>query len=62
MDITAQRALIERIDAHRAAGRGTDVAEAVMEVSVTAYTDPTRLDAERCLIADAPAIAGLSGL
>ncbi|MGA1074450.1 MAG: aromatic ring-hydroxylating oxygenase subunit alpha [Ilumatobacteraceae bacterium] len=61
MDITAQRALIERIDAHRAAGRGTDVAEAVMEVSVTAYTDPTRLDAERCLIADAPAIAGLSG-
>lgn len=62
MDVTTQRALIDRIDAHRAAGRGTDVADDVMEVPVTTYTDPVRLEAERRLIGDAPAIAGLSGL
>ena len=39
MDVTTQQALIERIVAHRAAGRGTDVAPTVMRVPVTAYTD-----------------------
>ena len=62
MDVATQQALIERIDAHRAAGRGTDVAESVMRVPVTAYTDPERLERERHLIGEAPAVAGLSGL
>lgn len=62
MDVATQLALIDRIATHRAAGRGTDVAEAVMEVPVTDYTDPVRLDGERRLIGDAPALVGLSGL
>lgn len=62
MDTATQHALIDRIAAHRAAGRGTDVAPAVMTVPVHAYTDPDRLERERRLIGDAPALVGLSGL
>lgn len=62
MDVATQHALIERIAAHRAAGRGTDVAADVMHVPVTAYTDPDRLAEERRLIGDAPTVVGLSGL
>jgi phenylpropionate dioxygenase-like ring-hydroxylating dioxygenase large terminal subunit len=62
VDIATQQALIDRIDAHRAAGRGTDVADSVMRVPTTAYTDPDRAERERRLIGDAPAIVGLSGL
>ena len=62
MDIATQHALIERIATHRAAGRGTDVAPSVLEVPTTAYTDPDRLERERRLIGDAPALVGLSGL
>lgn len=62
MDVATQLALIERIDAHRASGRGTDVADGVMRVPVSAYTDPHRLERERRLIGDAPAVVGLSGL
>lgn len=62
MDVATQQTLIDRIASHRAAGRGTDVAEAVMRVPVEAYTDAGRLERERRLIADAPALVGLSGL
>lgn len=62
MDAATQHALIDRIEAHRAAGRGTDVAASVMEVPVTAYTDTDRLERERRLIGDSPALVGLSGL
>jgi len=62
VDVTTQQALIERIVAHRAAGRGTDVAPTVMRVPVTAYTDVERLERERRLVADAPTVVGLSGL
>ncbi|MFP5487720.1 MAG: aromatic ring-hydroxylating oxygenase subunit alpha, partial [Acidimicrobiia bacterium] len=57
-----QHALIDRIAAHRADGRGTDVADDALRVPTRAYTDPERLDRERRLIADAPAVVGLSGL
>jgi len=62
VDVETQHALIDRIHAHRAAGRGTDVADSVMEVPVSAYTDPDRLERERLAIGDAPALVGLSGL
>jgi phenylpropionate dioxygenase-like ring-hydroxylating dioxygenase large terminal subunit len=62
MDAATQHALLDRIAAHRAAGRGTDVAPATMHAPVSAYTDPERLQRERRLIATAPAVAGLSGL
>ena len=62
MDVATQHALIERITAHRAAGRGTDVAGGVLRVPVGAYTDPARLERERRLIGDAPSVVGLSGL
>lgn len=62
MDVATQHALIDRIAAHRAVGRGTDVADAVLEVPTSAYTDPARLEQERRLIGDAPAVVGLSGL
>lgn len=62
MDAVTQRSLIDRINAHRAAGRGTDVAPTVMAAPVTAYTDPARLERERALIGRSPAVVGLSGL
>jgi phenylpropionate dioxygenase-like ring-hydroxylating dioxygenase large terminal subunit len=62
VDVATQLALIDRILAHRAAGRGTDTAESVMQVPVATYTDPDRLERERRLIGDAPAVVGLSGL
>lgn len=62
MDVATQHALIERIAAHREHGRGTDLADAVLRVPTSAYTDPVRLERERRLIGDAPAVAGLSGL
>lgn len=62
MDVATQHALIERIATHRAAGRGTDVAGSVMEVPTSTYTDPERLERERRVIGDAPALVGLSGL
>lgn len=62
MDAATQHALIERIAAHRAAGRGTDVADSSMTVPTRDYTDPDRFARERALIARAPALVGLSGL
>jgi phenylpropionate dioxygenase-like ring-hydroxylating dioxygenase large terminal subunit len=62
VDVATQQALIDRIVTHQAAGRGTDVAEAVLHVPITAYTDPDRLEHERRLIGGAPAVVGLSGL
>lgn len=62
MDAATQRTIIDRINKHRAAGRGTDVAEAVMQVPTSAYTDPDRTEQERRLIENAPVIVGLSGL
>lgn len=62
MDVATQLALIDRIVAHRAAGLGTDVAATVMPVPITTYTDPVRLELERRLIGQAPAVIGLSGL
>ncbi len=62
MDLITQHALIERIEHHRAAGRGTDTAPSVMHVPVSDYTDVERFARERQVIATAPAVVGLSGL
>jgi phenylpropionate dioxygenase-like ring-hydroxylating dioxygenase large terminal subunit len=62
MDPQTQTALIDRIQAHRAAGRGTDTAPASMLLPTSAYTDAERFDRERQLLAATPGVAGLSGL
>ena len=62
MDAATQRALIARIAAHRADGRGTDTAADVMRAPVAGYTDPTRFAIEREVIHREPALVGLSGL
>ena len=62
MNHHTQTALIDRIQAHRAAGRGTDTAPQSMLLPTSAYTDPDRFDRERQLLATMPGVAGLSGL
>lgn len=62
MDRRTELALLDRIQAHRVAGRGTDQAAATMQLPTVAYTDPTRLAAERSLLHGRPALVGLSGL
>ncbi len=62
MDPHTQTALIDRIQAHRAAGRGTDTAPGSMQLPTGAYTDADRFDRERQLLATTPGVAGLSGL
>lgn len=55
-------ALIERINEHRRAGRGTDAAPASVHLPVDHYTSPDRLEAERRVLHSAPTIVGLSAL
>ena len=62
MDRATELALLDRIQAHRATGRATDEAPATMQLPTTAYTDAARLEAERELLHQRPALAGLSGL
>ena len=62
MNIETQHALIDRIAAHRAAGRGTDVAESTLEVAVSTYASAARLEAERAMLSHQPTLVGLSGL
>ena len=62
MDRPTELALLDRIQAHRAAGRATDEAPATMQLATTAYTDPHRFAAERQLLHQRPALVGLSGL
>ncbi|MDJ0767149.1 MAG: aromatic ring-hydroxylating dioxygenase subunit alpha [Ilumatobacter sp.] len=62
MDHRTQLALIERIQAHRTAGRGTDTAPTSMLLPTTAYTERERFDRERRLLVTTPTIVGLSGL
>lgn len=62
MNRETQRALIDRINVHRAAGRGTDTADASKVMPTTVYTDPGRFGAERAMIAREPNLVGLSGL
>ena len=50
MNRDTQLALIDRINTHRTAGRGTDTAEASKVMPTTVYTDPGRFDAERRMI------------
>lgn len=62
MNHHTQTALIERIQAHREAGRGTDTAPGSMLLPTSAYTDPDRFEHERQLLSTMPGVAGLSGL
>ncbi len=62
MDRETQLALLDRIQVHRADGRGTDGAGEVYRQPTNAYTSAERLDAERRLLDTAPTIVGLSDL
>jgi nitrite reductase/ring-hydroxylating ferredoxin subunit len=62
VNIVTQQQLIGRIDAHRATGRGTDLAQSSMQVPVDCYTGVARLDAERAMLGRQPTLIGLSGL
>lgn len=62
MDQVTQLALIDRIHAHRAAGRGTDTAATAWRRSIDAYTCLDRLAAERALLRKTPTIVGLSAM
>lgn len=62
MDRRTQHHLIERIERHRAAGRGTDTAPSTMRVPTADYVDPERFVRERAAITRAPSLVGLSGL
>ena len=62
MDRSTELALLDRIQAHRTAGRATDEADAAMQLPTAAYTDLDRFAAERDLLHRQPVIAGLSGL
>lgn len=59
---STQLSLIERINAHREAGRGTDTAASTMRVPVADYTSASRLTAEKAVIHSTPSVVGLSGL
>jgi phenylpropionate dioxygenase-like ring-hydroxylating dioxygenase large terminal subunit len=62
MDRETQLALLDRIQAHRAAGRGTDEASDMYQQPVDAYTSADRLAAEQRLMVEQPTVVGLSGL
>lgn len=62
MDRDAELALLDRINAHRIAGRGTDTADGAWQQHVSAYTCPDRLATERELLTSVPTVVGLSGL
>lgn len=62
MDRDTQLALLDRIQAHRAAGRGTDALGGVHRQPVAAYTSAERLDHEQKLLNQVPTIVGLSDL
>lgn len=62
MDRQTQLALLDRIHAHRADGRGTDTAAASYRHPVSTYTSEERLAAERALLERMPTIVGLSNL
>jgi nitrite reductase/ring-hydroxylating ferredoxin subunit len=62
MDRDTELALLDRIQAHRKAGRGTDTASSAWQQHVSAYISPDRLNAERKLLTYVPTVVGLSGL
>ena len=62
MDQRTQLDLIDRIQAHRANGRGTDTASGPMELPTSRYPDVDHLERERDLLHRAPTLVGLSGL
>ena len=62
MNRDTELALLDRIQAHRTAGRSTDEAAATMQLPTAAYTDPDRLAAERDLLHRRATVVGLSGL
>jgi phenylpropionate dioxygenase-like ring-hydroxylating dioxygenase large terminal subunit len=62
MERDSELALLDRIQAHRKAGRGTDTASSAWQQQVSAYTCPDRLRSERELLTRLPTIVGLSGL
>lgn len=61
MNRETQLALLDRIQAHRTAGRGTDEG-ALYRQPVDAYISEQRLDKERALLTRMPTVAGLSHL
>lgn len=62
MDRSTQLALLDRIQDHRAAGRGTDIATSAYLQPTSAYTCPDRLADERHLLTSLPTVVGLSDL
>ena len=62
MDRDTQLALLDRVQAHRTAGRGTDAESEVHRQPVDAYTSVERMDREQTLLNHAPTIAGLSDI
>ena len=62
MDRETQLGLLDRIQAHRKAGQGTDEAEDFHRQPVTAYTSVERQQAELALMRRIPTIVGLSDL
>lgn len=54
--------LIDRINVHRAVGRGTDAADSSMRVPTSNYTDTERFEHELRLLTSAPTLVGLSGM
>ncbi len=62
MDRSTQLALLDRIQEHRTAGRGTDEASEAYRQPTAAYTAAGRLEAERHLLAEMATVVGLSDL
>lgn len=62
MNRETQLRLIDRINTHRAADRGTDTAVGSLRVATTSYTDHERFAAERHIIGQEANMVGLSGL
>lgn len=62
MNHETQLALLDRINAHRAAGRGTDTDPRSTTMPTAVYTDVERFEAERRMIARQPNLVALSGL
>jgi phenylpropionate dioxygenase-like ring-hydroxylating dioxygenase large terminal subunit len=61
MDGGTQRALLQRIEVHRQAGRGTDRSPMVVRNHIDAYRSPRHLEHERqSLFSDLPLVAALS--
>lgn len=56
------RKLLDRIQAHQLAGRGTDVADGPRVQPVSHYVGTGHLVEERSMMASTPTVAGLSGL